>query len=69
MDDVFDMKAAAKRLGISPHTLRMLVRQRRVPHHRLGRRIVFTADDVLGILKAAEVPLRQRDDRAEARGS
>ena len=69
MNEVFDMKAAARRLGISSHTLRVLVRQKRVPHHRLGRRIVFTADDVVSILKATEVPVMQRDDRAEARGS
>ena len=69
MDDIFDMRAAAKHLGISPHTLRVLVRQRRVPHHRIGRRIVFTREDVSGILKAAEIPINPRVDPGGNRGS
>ncbi len=32
---------AARRLGVSAHTLRTWVRDQRVPHIRLGRRVLF----------------------------
>lgn len=38
---------AAQRLGVSPHTLRAWsVYQHRVPHLRLGRRILFRVADL-----------------------
>lgn len=37
---------AAPILGVSPHTLRTWVRQRKVPFYRSGRRIVFSRTDL-----------------------
>lgn len=37
---------AAKVLGIAPVTLRRWVRERRVAHVRLGRRVVLQSDDL-----------------------
>jgi len=37
---------AAPILGVSPHTLRAWTRERRIPFHRCGRRIVFAVADL-----------------------
>ena len=68
-EGVFDLKEAARRVGVSHHTLRVLVRRRLVPHHRVGRRIIFTAQDVATILKDTEVPVAAREDRGPPLGS
>ena len=42
-----NLVAAARRLGISPHTLRnWSVYRRRIPFFRLGRRLVFSMHDL-----------------------
>ncbi|MBL8179979.1 MAG: helix-turn-helix domain-containing protein [Blastocatellia bacterium] len=38
----FDRKEAARRLGISVVTLDRLIAKRRIPHARIGRRVLFT---------------------------
>jgi len=40
---IFD---AARILGIAPVTLRRWIRQRRLPHVRLGRRVVVQPEDL-----------------------
>lgn len=41
------LEEAAKRLGVSPHTLRVWAKyQRRLPYLRLGRRILFSPRDL-----------------------
>jgi excisionase family DNA binding protein len=37
---------AAQRLSISPFTLRAWLRQRRLPYHKLGRRVVIDPADI-----------------------
>jgi excisionase family DNA binding protein len=41
-----DLSQAAPFLGVSPHTLRAWTRERRIPFHRCGRRIVFAVTDL-----------------------
>jgi hypothetical protein len=46
-DRNLDLRAAAARLGVSPHTLRVWsVYQRRVPFVRLGRRLFWRLADL-----------------------
>jgi excisionase family DNA binding protein len=58
----FDVVEAARRLGISKYTVRSLIRQRRLPAFKIGRRIVLAADDVERFLRAHRVDAR--GDRA-----
>ena len=39
-----DIKTAAARLGVSPFTVRAWVRQRRLAHAKLGRRVLISED-------------------------
>lgn len=52
--------AAAPILGVSPHTLRAWMRERRVPFHRCGRRIVFAVADLERFLADNRVEARDR---------
>jgi excisionase family DNA binding protein len=58
----FGVVEAARRLGISKYTVRSLIRQRRLPAFKIGRRIVLAADDVERFLRAHRVDAR--GDRA-----
>jgi excisionase family DNA binding protein len=53
---------AADRLGVTPRWLREQVRDKRVPHVRLGSRISFTSDHLEAIIKAREVALAVEAD-------
>ena len=58
-DDNLDLERAAKRLGVSKHTLRTWsVYQRRLPFLRLGKRILFAPADLLAFEQAGRVPAR-----------
>lgn len=50
---------AAGVLGVSPHTLRAWIRDRRIPFHRLGRRIMFAQADLQQFIRAHRVPAAQ----------
>jgi excisionase family DNA binding protein len=43
----------AKILGVSPPTLYQLARQRKIPHLRIGDRVLFDIDEILA---ASHVP-------------
>lgn len=46
-DRNLDLRSAAARLGVSPHTLRAWsVYQNRLPYLKLGRKIAFRPDDI-----------------------
>lgn len=47
--------AAAPILGVSPHTLRRWVKQRKIPFYRCGRRIVFSQTDLDLFLEGCRV--------------
>ena len=46
-------------LGVSVYTIRAWIRQRRVPFHRLGRRIVLDQIDLERFLAAHRVEARE----------
>lgn len=50
----------AEYMGISPHTLRSWTRERRIPFHRVGRRIVFALADLEKFLADNRVEARDR---------
>jgi excisionase family DNA binding protein len=45
-DRLLSLPEAAQRLGVSRHTLRSWVRQKRIAHIRLGRRVVIAPVDI-----------------------
>jgi excisionase family DNA binding protein len=59
----FDVVEAARRLGLSKYTVRSLIRRRRLPAYRIGRRVVLDADDVADFLAAHRVPAREENGK------
>jgi excisionase family DNA binding protein len=54
----FDVVEGARRLGISKYTVRALIRQRKLPVYRIGRRVVLDAQDVARFLGAHRIEAR-----------
>lgn len=55
-DDWIDVPAAAKQFGLPhPRTLYRLVQERKVPHRRIGARILFAPEDIAEIKANAAV--------------
>ena len=50
-----NIQEAAQRLAISPLTLRAWIRQRRLPHVKLGRRVLLDSADVERFINANKV--------------
>lgn len=59
LDDKVNIREAGNILGLSPHTLRSWVRQRRIPHFRCGRRIVFSVRDLEMFLAQCKVASKE----------
>jgi excisionase family DNA binding protein len=58
-DDNLDLKGAARRLGVSRHTLRTWsIYQHRLPFLRLGKRILFKPADLLAFEEQGRVPAK-----------
>lgn len=53
------LKAAAEILGISPHTLRMWNRKKRVTSYRISKKIMFSTDELERIVREGERPRLQ----------
>jgi excisionase family DNA binding protein len=51
--------SAASILGVSAFTLRRWIRERRVPYHRLGRRIVLDQRDLEAFLQRCRIEARK----------
>lgn len=58
-DTKLGIAAAARTLGLSPHTLRAWVRARRIPFYRCGRRILFSRADLECMLAASRIEARE----------
>ena len=52
------LNPSAKILGVSPHTLRLYARQRRIAHVRIGRRLLFMPEDLQEFLRQHRVEAR-----------
>jgi excisionase family DNA binding protein len=46
---------ASKRIGISPSTLYQLVAARKIPHYRVGGKIIFQEEDIASFLAGCRV--------------
>lgn len=55
LEDKVPIRSAAPLLGVSPHTLRAWIRNRRFPFFRCGRRIVCSRQDIEQYLAAHRV--------------
>jgi len=53
------VEEAAPILGVSVFTVRKLIRQRTVPYHRVGRRVVLDPDDLERYLRQHRVEPRE----------
>lgn len=62
-DEWLSVDVAAARCGVSRYTLRAWLRQRRIPYHKLGRRVVLDAGDVEAFLLANRVEAREETAR------
>jgi len=51
--NLLSVEQMAERLGVSRSTLYSLVKQRRIPHLRIGDRILFSAERVEAALEVA----------------
>jgi excisionase family DNA binding protein len=56
---LYTVQQAAKELGVSPVSVRRMVRAAELPHRRIGSLIRFTPDDLAAYVAAAAVPARQ----------
>jgi excisionase family DNA binding protein len=55
-ESLLDIDAAAERLGLSGHTVRAMVRQRKIAFVRLGARVLFRPQDLADYIEAHLVP-------------
>jgi len=52
---MFSIAQASKILNVSEITIRRLVRAKRIQHRRIGRRILFTKEDLDSFLENSKV--------------
>lgn len=58
-DRVLSIPEVATRLGVSKFTVRSWIRQRRLEHFKLGRRVLVAEGEVARFMEAARVPARE----------
>ncbi len=61
MEKLLNVKEAAEKLNISPHTIRAWVFQKRLPYVRLGRRIGLKAEDIDSFITRNYIQAREND--------
>lgn len=59
----FDRKEAASRLGVSVVTIDREIAKKRIPHFRVGRRVLFTEDHLKTYIEQNTVEIRVRNHR------
>jgi excisionase family DNA binding protein len=57
---LLNVREAAQKLSISPHTIRSWVFQRRLPYVRLGRRIGLRPEDIDSFIRKNLVEAQRR---------
>lgn len=60
-------RGASEVLGVSRPTIRKMTRERTIPFYRVGRRIVFDADELSAWLRAQRVAPADEAAREEPR--
>jgi excisionase family DNA binding protein len=56
MITIFNKTAAAKILGISKETLDRYMKMGKLPHHRIGKRVLLTYSDLVYFLESCAIP-------------
>jgi excisionase family DNA binding protein len=51
--EMFNISVAAERLGTTPRHVRRLIQERRIPHYKVGSKVVLSAEDCDAFLKQA----------------
>jgi excisionase family DNA binding protein len=64
-EQLLSVDEAAHALGLSPFTVRVWARVRRIPCRRLGRRVLFHPVDLESVVAPALVPARREDEPHE----
>ena len=62
MQNLISNSEAASVLGISPFSLRRKVLLRQVPFVKIGRRVLFSLDDLTKFIEANKVQPRPREE-------
>lgn len=53
---VYNARTFASRIGISESTVRRMLKDKIIPHRRIGERVIFTEDDAAVFLASCAVP-------------
>ncbi len=61
--NLLDVRAAAERLGVSPFTVRAWLRQRRLEHVKLGRRVLVPESAIRRFVERNTIPAREEGSR------
>ena len=59
---LLSVREAGKILGISHHTIRAWIYQRRLPVVRLGRRVLIRREDLEDFIRRNRIPAREEDE-------
>ena len=68
-DESFDVHEAARRLGVRTGLVRKLVRERRLRHHRIGRLLRFSQQDIDDFISAQKTDIRGTTPRTSKKWS
>ena len=60
---LLDVDAAAERLSVSPFTIRAWLRQRRLEHVKLGRRVLVPERAIRRFVERNTIPAREEGSR------
>lgn len=59
MENLINIKEAARLLGVSLYTLRNYVAWRRIPYIKIGRRVLFDVSDLAAYIASRKVAPRR----------
>ena len=62
INELYDAPRTAKTLGISLATLRGWCSKRRIPHIKVGRRVLFDPADLAAFIESRRVETFNKDD-------
>jgi excisionase family DNA binding protein len=66
MEQSMNLEEAGKFLGVSPHTLRVWARDRKVRHMKLGRRMIFDRADLEAFANERVVEVTEKTVQARS---
>ena len=68
-DESFDVNEAARRLGVRTGLVRKLVREQRLRHHRIGRLLRFSQQDIDDFISSQKTEIRGTTPRTSKKRS